>query len=62
MRNLSWPVHSDGRNKKFGEMTRDEQREQMSIACRRLKAEIEQPEVQAKLAALLGSAQSGGGV
>lgn len=45
-----WPTHPDGRNKRMGEMTLDEQREQIRASCGRLKAEIESPEFAAAIA------------
>lgn len=40
-----WPKHPDGRNKKLGEMTRDEQREAIKPALAALKKELESPEM-----------------
>lgn len=49
----TWPKHSDGRPKKMGEMTRDEQLRESRKAAARVKAEFEHPCVQEKIAAFL---------
>ena len=46
-----WPKHPDGRNKKMGEMTPDERREQFRASLARLKAEFEDPRKQAAIKA-----------
>lgn len=48
-----WPTHSDGRNKKIGEMTPEESRAVFKAAGGRLQKEFEQPLVQEKLAHIL---------
>lgn len=48
-RTPKWPTHPDGRNKRMGEMTREEQDAQIKASCARLKAEIESPEFGAAL-------------
>lgn len=55
---MSWPTHADGTNKKMGEMTREEQREQFRAAGRRLQDEFENPLVQQKLSALLSGVET----
>lgn len=49
-----WPKHEDGRNKRMGEMTKEEQDVQIKASCARLKAEIESPEFAAALKATGG--------
>jgi hypothetical protein len=43
----NWPKHADGRNKKIGEMTREEARTVTKAACHRVQAHFDRPEVQA---------------
>lgn len=50
---MPWPTHPNGKPKKMGEMTRDEQREQFRAAAKRLEAEFANPLVQEKIAAVL---------
>jgi len=52
----AWPKHPDGKPKKMGEMTRDEQRAQWRSAATRLEAEFADPLVQEKIAAVLSGA------
>lgn len=49
----TWPKNADGTNKRFGDMTREEQREQMAAAGKRLEAEFADPARQAALAAFM---------
>jgi hypothetical protein len=49
----NWPKHPDGRPKKIGEMTPEEQRRHVKAACKRLEAEFARPDVQEKIAAIL---------
>jgi len=51
----AWPKHQDGRPKKMGEMTRDEQLRVSRKACDRLKAKLEHPRMQEEVGALLRS-------
>ena len=53
IRDDTWPKHPDGRNKKMGEMTREEQVEQFGAACDRLQAEFNQPSVKKALTEIL---------
>jgi hypothetical protein len=48
-----WPTHDDGRPKKMGEMTPDERKACWRDAALKVKAEMESPAMQAKLAAIL---------
>lgn len=34
---VKWPKHPDGRSKKYGEMTAEQQRAQIKAVCERLK-------------------------
>jgi hypothetical protein len=52
----SWPKHPDGRNKKMGEMTRDEQMAQWRRAAERFKQQVETPEAQAAFARVMSAA------
>lgn len=49
----TWPKHPDGTNKRVGDMTPEEKRAVFQAATLRLKAEFEQPDMQAKMAAVL---------
>jgi hypothetical protein len=49
----AWLKHPDGSLKKMGEMSRDEQREQMRAACGRLQREFDDPAIQEKIAHIL---------
>lgn len=49
----SWPKHQDGSPKKMGEMTPEEREACWTQAAQKVKAELERPEVQARLAAVL---------
>ena len=40
---LTWPTHPDGRPKKMGEMSKEEQRAHTVAALQRIKREIEHP-------------------
>lgn len=44
-----WPTHQDGRPKKFGELTKEEQREQLKASLRRIQTEFQHPAMQAVL-------------
>ena len=48
-----WPKHPDGRPKKMGEMSADEQRRQVEASCRRIQREFDRPGRQAALATWL---------
>lgn len=41
-----WPMHTDGRPKKMGEMTLDERRAQIGSASATIRGELSQPAVQ----------------
>jgi hypothetical protein len=43
----NWPKHTDGRNKKIDEMTREESRAVTKDACERLQVWFDRPEVKA---------------
>lgn len=45
MAETPWPTHPDGRLKKMGEMTKAEQREQIRLACLKVKRELESPQM-----------------
>ncbi len=49
----AWLKHPDGRLKKMGEMSRDEQREQMRAACDRLQREFDDPAIQENIVHIL---------
>ncbi len=49
----AWLKYPDGRLKKMGEMSRDEQREQMRAACDRLQCEFDDPAIQEKIVHIL---------
>lgn len=49
----TWPKHADGSNLTMGEMSIEQRREQTRLACARLKAELEQPAVQAAIGKIL---------
>ena len=55
MTDTPWPKHPDGRNKRMGEMTKDERRAQWQAAGQRLQAEFNDPGVKARLAAALST-------
>ena len=38
-----WPTHPDGRRKRMGEMTKEENREQATVALYKLKVEMQSP-------------------
>ena len=40
------PTHPDGRPMRMGEMTPEQQREQLRAGCARIKAELEHPAAQ----------------
>jgi hypothetical protein len=48
-----WPKHPDGSNKRVGDMTPEERRAVFKAAGIRLKAELERPEVQERVAHVL---------
>lgn len=45
----TWPKHPNGANKKIGEMTEAEKREQFAAAANRIKREMETPAFAAAL-------------
>lgn len=45
----TWPKHPDGRNKRLGEMTREEQKQAIRPALETLKKELESPEMRKAL-------------
>jgi len=49
----NWPTDENGKNKRVGDMTREEQRAVFAASCKRLQAEFEHPAMQAKLSAVL---------
>lgn len=49
----NWPKHPDGRNKKLGELPKEQQMEIVRRAAEKVAAEFQRPEVQAGLAAVL---------
>lgn len=51
-----WPQHPDGRNKKFGELSREEQREIVKGACNKLATEFADPERQRRMQQALDEA------
>lgn len=40
---MAWPTHADGRNKKIGEMTREERDAVIASTATRLQAEADDP-------------------
>ena len=49
----TWPRHPNGRNKKMGEMTREEQDRETRKALGRLQQEFDDPLVKEKIIAVL---------
>ena len=49
MNDTNWPKHSDGRNKKMGEMTREESKLALAGPLAQLKKELESPQFLAAL-------------
>lgn len=49
----NWPKHPDGRPMKMGEMTTEQRRKLWREAAAKVKADFEQPEMQAQLARVM---------
>lgn len=57
--NEPWPKRPDGTNKRFAEMTAEEQRAQIAAAVGRIMRELESPEIRVMLAELARDIKKG---
>lgn len=49
----AWPTHPDGRNKRLGEMTKDQRRAVITAACKKIQGELSDPEIQQRIEQIL---------